>query len=73
MNENQKKQRFITLDEVMDRTSLKKTTIYTLMNKNEFPQSISISANRSAWLESEIDEWIENKINKQRENYNGTI
>ncbi|OBX08522.1 DNA-binding protein [Gallibacterium salpingitidis] len=69
MSENQKKQRFINLDEVKDRTSLKKTTIYTLMNKNEFPQSISISANRSAWLESEIDDWIESKINTNKGNH----
>ncbi|MEH8044890.1 helix-turn-helix transcriptional regulator [Gallibacterium anatis] len=67
MNENQRKQRFISLEEVIDRTSLKKTTIYTLMAKSEFPQSITISTNRRAWLESEIDEWIESKIKTKRE------
>ncbi|UXN37026.1 AlpA family phage regulatory protein [Avibacterium paragallinarum] len=68
MSENQRKQRFISLEQVIDRTSLKKTTIYTLMARNEFPQSISISANRRAWLESEIEDWIESKINAQKEN-----
>lgn len=65
MSERQTKSRFINLEEVIKRTSLKKTTIYTLINKNQFPKSITISAKRSAWLESEIDEWIESKIKQQ--------
>ncbi|MDY4280939.1 MAG: AlpA family phage regulatory protein [[Pasteurella] mairii] len=65
MSENPKKARFINLDEVINRTSLTKSTIYDLMKKKQFPQSINITQIRVAWLESDIDRWIESKINQQ--------
>ncbi|WP_424765372.1 helix-turn-helix transcriptional regulator [Necropsobacter rosorum] len=67
VTDSPKKARFINIDEVIDRTSLKKTTIYDLMKKQSFPQSIRLAQNRIAWLESEIDDWIEHKIKANKE------
>lgn len=58
----QRKERFINLDEVIFRTGIKKTTIYNQMKKGLFPNSIYIGLNRTVWLESQIDEWIADKI-----------
>lgn len=58
-------ERLLVLDEVINKTGMKRSTIYSKMKSGEFPKSISISANRIAWLESEIDSWMENKINQR--------
>lgn len=58
-------ERFLRLDEVMSKTGLKRSTIYDQMSKGNFPKSIFITATNIAWLESEINGWMEEKI-KQR-------
>ena len=41
--------------------------LYYLVAEGEFPQPIKISDRISAFIESEIDEWIEGKITTSRE------
>jgi len=53
---------FIRLKKVEDRTGLKKSMVYDLMKKKEFPKSIKIGDRAVAWIESEVDQWIQNKI-----------
>jgi len=53
---------FIRLKKVEDRTGLKKSMVYDLMSKHEFPKSIKIGDRAVAWIESEVDQWIQNKI-----------
>lgn len=62
---NQPNERFLCLDEVMNKTGMKRSTIYNQMNSGKFPKSISISANRIVWLESEIIGWMEEKISQR--------
>lgn len=57
-----KKERFIKLEEVMYRTGLKTTSIYTLMNQGRFPKNIKLTNDRVGWLESDIDRWIDERI-----------
>lgn len=40
--------------------------LYTLIAENKFPQLIKISERISALLESEVDEWILEKIETSR-------
>ncbi|MCW9709977.1 AlpA family phage regulatory protein [Avibacterium sp. 21-586] len=61
----EKKERFISLDEVITRTSLSKSTIYNYMRRGKFPKSIMITSNRVVWLESEVDSWIEEKLRRR--------
>jgi prophage regulatory protein len=35
--------------------------------KGQFPKRIRIGANRVAWVESEIDSWIEDRVNARTE------
>lgn len=61
--ENQtKKQRLIRRSEVIHRVGLCKASIYNRMNSGEFPRPISIGGGRVAWLESDIDQWISEKL-----------
>ena len=51
----------IRREEVTRRTGLARSTIYKWIDLGEFPKPIKITERSSAWLESEIDEWIAKK------------
>ncbi|ASW82366.1 MULTISPECIES: AlpA family transcriptional regulator [Vibrio] len=51
--------RFLKLKEVMEKTALSRSAIYRKMNEDQFPQSISLWDRAVAWVESEVDEWME--------------
>ncbi|XGA78580.1 AlpA family transcriptional regulator [Halomonas sp. CH40] len=52
--------------EVQARTALANSTLYRLMQKGEFPQSIQIGPRSVAWVEDEVDQWIEERIEAAR-------
>ncbi|WP_165729123.1 AlpA family transcriptional regulator [Pseudoalteromonas sp. 31A1] len=54
--------RLIKLKEVIEKTSLGRSTIYEFMAKDTFPKQISLGAKSVAWLESEVDDWIMEKL-----------
>lgn len=62
----------IRLRDVISRTSLSRSTIYSKLDQNSsqydpsFPSSIKLGASSIGWLEVEVNEWINNKI-KQRD------
>lgn len=51
-------ERILTIDEVTERTSLPRTTIWRRVRDGTFPPPIQLSPGRIGWLESEIDAWI---------------
>ncbi|WP_273859616.1 AlpA family transcriptional regulator [Photobacterium sp. GSS17] len=51
--------RFLKLKEVMEKTALSRSAIYRKMNEDQFPLSISLGDRAVAWVESEVDEWME--------------
>lgn len=53
--------RLIRLKEVMGRVQLSKSTIYKMMANDEFPHNLSLGERASAWVEHEVDEWIETR------------
>lgn len=53
---------FIKLEMVKARTGLSKSSIYAMMKAGSFPKNISIGKRAVAWVELEIQQWIENKI-----------
>lgn len=54
--------RCLTKEQVSERTTLSIPTIYKQMRAGKFPKSIRISKGRVAWPESDIDKWIEEKL-----------
>jgi prophage regulatory protein len=50
--------RLLDLDQVSDRTTLARSTIWQLENAGQFPRRRQITANKVGWLESEIEAWI---------------
>jgi len=62
--------RFLRLPEVLERISLSKAQIYHLISINEFPGQVKLGDRASAWLESEINQWIEERIRLSRTEVN---
>ncbi|EGR0390803.1 TPA: AlpA family phage regulatory protein [Vibrio vulnificus] len=54
--------RFLKLKEVMEKTALSRSAIYRKMNDGEFPESVSLGERAIAWVESEVDEWMEARL-----------
>lgn len=56
----------IRLHEVQRRTGYSKAWIYRLMSQKRFPTSVKIGTRAIAFVESEIDEWINTRIEESR-------
>ncbi|MGA9667971.1 MAG: AlpA family transcriptional regulator [Terracidiphilus sp.] len=56
--------RFLRLADVRSRVGLSRSQIYRKISTGEFPKAYSLGARAVAWLESEIDGWIESRIGK---------
>ena len=54
--------RLIKLKEVIEKTSLGRSTIYEFMTDGRFPKQVSLGAKSVAWLESEVDDWIMERL-----------
>ncbi|MDZ7322069.1 helix-turn-helix transcriptional regulator [Kosakonia sacchari] len=59
-------QSFIRLPEVQRRTGYSKAWIYRLMGNGTFPSSIKIGSRSIAFVESEVDDWINQRIEDSR-------
>lgn len=51
----------LSLNSVERRLSLSKSTIYREIAKGHFPKQIRLSPGRVGWIDSEVDEWIEER------------
>lgn len=54
--------RLIRVPEVLRRVGFSRTTMYELIKEGRFPDKVIIGARAVAFVESEIDAWIENNI-----------
>ncbi|WP_025123883.1 MULTISPECIES: AlpA family transcriptional regulator [unclassified Serratia (in: enterobacteria)] len=61
-------QSFIRLPDVQRRTGYSKAWIYRLMSQGKFPTSVKIGSRTIAFVESEIDEWVNQRIAESRKN-----
>jgi prophage regulatory protein len=55
-------QRIIRLKEVLQRTGLSRSSIYTRIAKNEFPHQVSLGPRSVGWLKGEVEGWINKRI-----------
>ncbi|MNG72712.1 Prophage CP4-57 regulatory protein (AlpA) [compost metagenome] len=56
------RERFIRLPEVLYTTGLSRSTVYEMMTRKQFPAQISLGGKTVAWLESEIENWMAERI-----------
>jgi prophage regulatory protein len=62
LNDPDSRAALIRLEAVRARTGLSRSTLYAYMREGRFPQPVAISQRCVAWIESEIDAWIADRI-----------
>ena len=58
--------KILRLNEVINRTGIPRSTIYAFMAKDRFPKQINLGCRSVGWIDSEVNEWIEAKVEKAR-------
>lgn len=53
--------RLLSIEQVLDKIPVSRQAIYAWISRGEFPVQRRISANRVAWVESEVNAWIEER------------
>lgn len=56
-------ERLLRLPEVISQTGLNRNSIYQI---EDFPKPIKIGARATAWVQSEVQDWIKKRISQQR-------
>jgi prophage regulatory protein len=60
-------ERMLRLPDVQAKTGLARATIYLRMTQGKFPKPVPLgSPHVVGWLESEVDEWIEEQVRAAR-------
>lgn len=54
--------RLLSSKDVRARTSLSRATIWRKIGAGEFPRPVRLGPNRVAWVEAQVDAWIERKV-----------
>ncbi|WP_080439901.1 helix-turn-helix transcriptional regulator [Burkholderia ubonensis] len=52
----------LRMKQVVAKVGLGQSTIYRMIADGEFPKPFEIMAKRNAWLESDIDAWLEERV-----------
>ena len=53
--------------QVEERTGLSRSTIYLGMKKGSFPKPVQLGPRSVGWIESEISEWLNGKVESRAE------
>lgn len=57
-----KRDRLLRLPDVEAATGLKKSTLYLLMKRGEFPRCVQVTPRCVAWPESAVLQWVQDRI-----------
>ena len=60
------KDKFLRLPAVKEITGRSRSSIYADMETGDFPKSIKTGPQSIAWLESELEAWMDDRIEKSR-------
>jgi prophage regulatory protein len=63
----QNNNQLIKLNTLLQKVPYSKPSIYRLMAEGKFPKSVNLGGRSVFWVETEIDEFIQNSINQSKE------
>ncbi len=56
----------LRLPTVKVRTGLSRSSIYLRMSEGDFPKSISLGGRAVGWIESEVNDWLAQRMEARR-------
>lgn len=66
MSDKTKPTSILRLPEVIERTGIPRSSIYSAIKEGEFPKPIQLGARRIGFIESEVEKWLEERIQVSR-------
>lgn len=57
--------RLLRLPDVLARVGLRRSRVYDLVADGSFPRPVKLSARAIAWVESEVDTWVQERIDER--------
>jgi prophage regulatory protein len=61
MQPESKKKKLIRLPVVLERVGYSRSRVYDLIKAKEFPKPVKLGKRASAWVEEEVDAWINSR------------
>lgn len=58
---------FLRMPQVMAYTGLSRRGVYQYIQEGRFPRQIPLGGGRVAWLSSEVDAWLQSRIDERNE------
>ena len=58
--------RLIKLPEVIRKTGKSRSSLYAAMREGKFPPSVAIGPRARAWVEAEINSWVDARVEEAR-------
>jgi len=62
MSNNTSVEKFLMLPQVQEIVPYSASHIWRLERSGKFPQRVRLGGNRVAWLQSEVNSWVESKL-----------
>ena len=56
----------LRLPEVKERTGLSRSVIYEFISKGRFPKPVKITPRAVAWVDEEVDQWIQERVQERQ-------
>jgi prophage regulatory protein len=73
MSANPDPKTILRIEVVLLRTGLKRTMLYDLIAKEQFPRQVSLGARAVGWYEEKVENWIRSRHGAQRELADGAL
>lgn len=58
--------RILRLPDVIERVGFSRSSIYAFVDNDTFPRPVKIGIRAVGWLDSDVDDWISDRIEKSR-------
>jgi prophage regulatory protein len=59
----------LSRNDVLNKTSLSRTTLFRLERSGEFPQAVQLTPNRVAYDSDEVEAWIQRALSRKSYNF----
>ena len=66
---SERKLSFLRRPKVEKRTGLSRSTIYLRIKNGTFPKPVKLGERSVGWIESEVDEWLESRVQSRNEEF----
>ena len=67
--EEKEEEQFLRIREVLRLTGLSRSTLYVMVNENQFPVPVRLRARAVAWRASQVREWMDTRPEATPENW----